>query len=140
MGCWEVSGFRGQQARRRDQISHFKRDVRNLPDEIGDRRVGFEAHPLDAKFAFLMADDKEFQVFQVGLARLRLSSGNSDVMVPAHCLSLSVKLTKILRCRRSVRNRALVAGFLRHDSQLFAQETRTPFFLCLNCTDVPSSA
>src|SRR5277367_4676984 len=67
------------------EISHFKRDVRNLPDEIGDRRVRFETHPLHAKFAFLVADDKEFQVLQVGLARLRFSSGNSDVMVPAHC-------------------------------------------------------
>ena len=69
------------------EISHFKRDVRNLSDEIRDRRVRFETHPLHAKFAFLMADDKEFQVFHVGLARLRFSSGNSDVMVPArtHC-------------------------------------------------------
>lgn len=62
------------------KISHFKRDVRNLPDEIRDRRVRFETHPLHAKFAFLVADDKEFQVFQVGLARLRFSSGNSDVI------------------------------------------------------------
>jgi hypothetical protein len=57
------------------EISHFKRDVRNLPDEIRDRRVRFETHPLHAKFAFLVADDKEFQVFQVGLARPRFSSG-----------------------------------------------------------------
>jgi hypothetical protein len=71
------------------EISHFKRDVRNLPDEIRDRRIRFETHPLHAEFAFLVADDKEFQVFQVGLARLRFSSGNSDVMVPAHCFSLS---------------------------------------------------
>ena len=61
--------------------------VRNLPDQIRDRRVRFETHPLHAKFAFLVADDKEFQVFQVSLARLHFSSGNSDVMVPAHCLS-----------------------------------------------------
>ena len=67
------------------EISHFEGDVRNLPDEIRDRRVRFEAHPLHAKLTFLVADDKEFQVFQVGLARLRFSSGNSDVMVPAHC-------------------------------------------------------
>jgi hypothetical protein len=39
-------------------------------------------------------------VFQVGLARLRFSSGNSDVMVPAHCFSLSV--AQILRCRYRV--------------------------------------
>jgi hypothetical protein len=78
------------------EISHFKRDVRNLPDEIKDRGVRFETHPLRAKFAFLVADDKEFQVFQVGLARLRFSSGNSDVMVPAHCFSLSVGLAQIL--------------------------------------------
>ena len=81
------------------EISHFKRDVRNLPDEIGDRRVRFETHPLYAEFAFLVADDKQFQVFQVGLPRLRFSSGNSDVMVPAHCFSLSVKWAQILRCR-----------------------------------------
>ena len=84
------------------EISHFKRDVRNLPDEIRDRRVRFETHPLHAKFAFLVADDKDFQVFQVGLARLRFRSGNSDVMVPAHCLSLSVELAQILRCRYRV--------------------------------------
>ena len=95
------------------EISHFKRDVRNLPDEIRDRRVRFETHPLHAKFAFLVADDKEFQVFQVGLARLRFSSGNSDVMVPAHCFSLSVELAQILRCRYRVRNLALVTGLLR---------------------------
>jgi hypothetical protein len=79
------------------EIRHFKRDVRNLPDEIGDRRVRFETHPLHAKFAFLVADDKDFQVFQVGLARVRFSGGNSDVMVPAHCFSLSVELAQILR-------------------------------------------
>jgi hypothetical protein len=50
----------------------------------------------------LVADDKEFQVFQVGLARLRFSSGNSDVMVPAHCFSLSVELVQILRWRYRV--------------------------------------
>src|SRR6202789_392678 len=66
------------------EISHFKRDVRNSPDEIRDRRVRFETHPLHAKFAFLVADDKQFQVFQVGLARLHFSSWNSDVMVLAH--------------------------------------------------------
>ena len=67
------------------EISHFKRDVRNLPDEIRDRRVRFEAHPLHAEFAFLVADDKEFQMFQVRLARLRFGSGNPDVVIPAHC-------------------------------------------------------
>jgi len=34
----------------------------------------------------------------VGLARLRFSSGNSDVMVPAHGFSHSVELAQILRC------------------------------------------
>jgi hypothetical protein len=29
-------------------------------------------------------------VFQVDLARLRFGSGNSDVMIPAHCFSLSM--------------------------------------------------
>jgi hypothetical protein len=70
------------------EIRNFKRDVRNLPDEIRDRRVRFETHPLHAKFAFLVADDKEFQPFHVDLARFRFSSGNSDVMVPAHCFGL----------------------------------------------------
>src|SRR5580693_4717642 len=79
------------------EISHFKGDVRNLPDQIRDRRVRFETHPLHAKFAFLVAADKEFQMLQVGLARLRFSSGNSDVMVPAHCFSLCVELALILR-------------------------------------------
>ena len=73
------------------EISHFKRDVRNLPDEIRDRRLRFETHPLHAKFAFLMADDKQFQMFQMSLARPRFSSRNSDVMVPAHRFSLSVE-------------------------------------------------
>ena len=84
------------------EISHFKGDVRNLPDEIRDRRVRFETHPLHAKFAFLVADDKDFQVFQVGLPRLRFRSGNPDVMVPAHCFSLSVELAQILRHRYRV--------------------------------------
>ena len=42
------------------EISHFERDVRNLPDKIGNRRVCFETHPLHAEFAFLVADDKDF--------------------------------------------------------------------------------
>src|SRR6202042_1557552 len=84
------------------EIRHFKRDVRNLPEEIRPRRVRFETHPLHAKFAFVVADDKKFQVFQVGLARLRFSSGNSDVMVTAHCFSLSAELAQILRCRYRV--------------------------------------
>jgi hypothetical protein len=41
-----------------------------------------------------MADDEEFQVLQVGLASPRFSSGNSDVMVPAHGFSLSVGLAQ----------------------------------------------
>src|ERR1700728_2387055 len=66
------------------EISHFKRDVWNVPDEIRDRCVRFETHPLHTEFAFLVADDKDFQVFQVGLPRLRFGGGNSDVMVTAH--------------------------------------------------------
>jgi beta-xylosidase len=69
------------------EIVHFKRDVRNLPDEIRDRCVRFEAHPLHAEFAFLVTDDKDLQVFQVGLTGLRFSRGNSDVMVSAHVLT-----------------------------------------------------
>ena len=84
------------------EVSHFKRDVRNVPDEVRDRCVRFETHPLHAEFAFLMADDKDFQVFQVGLPRLRFGSGNCDVMVPAHCFSLSVELAQILRYRYRV--------------------------------------
>ena len=30
------------------EISHLKRDVRNLPDEIRDRGIRFETHPLQA--------------------------------------------------------------------------------------------
>jgi len=84
------------------EISHFKRDVRNVPDEIWDRRVRFETHPLHAEFAFLVADDKNFQVFQVRLARLRFGSGNSDVMVSAHCFSPSSELAQILHYRYRV--------------------------------------
>ena len=36
------------------EISHFKRDVRNFPDEIRDRSVRFETHPLHGNFAFLV--------------------------------------------------------------------------------------
>jgi hypothetical protein len=73
MGCWEESGFAA--GKLGGEISHFKRDVRNLPDQIKDRRVRFETHPLHAKFVFLVADDKEFQLLQVSLARLHFSSG-----------------------------------------------------------------
>ena len=34
------------------EISHFKRDMRNLPDQIRDCLVRFETHPLHAEFAF----------------------------------------------------------------------------------------
>ena len=84
------------------EIGHFKRDVRNLPDKIRDRCVGFETHPLHAEFAFFVADEKEFQVLQVGLAGLGFSRGNSDVMVVAHGFSVSVELAQILRCRYRV--------------------------------------
>jgi hypothetical protein len=57
------------------EISHFKRDVRNSPHEIRDRCVRFETYPLHAECAFLVADDKDFQVFQVGLPRLRFGGG-----------------------------------------------------------------
>jgi len=100
MGCWKESGFRGQQARRLDPPLQTRRA--ELADEIRDCGVRFETHPLHAKFAFLLADDKDFQVFQVGLAKLRFGRGNSDVMVPAHCFSLSVELAQILRCRSRV--------------------------------------
>jgi hypothetical protein len=96
------------------EIRHFKRDVRNVPDEIGDRCVGFETHPLHAEFTFLVADDKDFQVFQVGLPGPCFGGGDSDVMVPAHYLSLSVELARILRYRYRVGNCGLVAGRLRH--------------------------
>jgi len=66
------------------EVGHFKRDVRHSPDEIGNRRVRFEAHPFHAEFAFLVTDDKELQIFQVGLPRPRFRSGNPDVMIPAH--------------------------------------------------------
>jgi len=66
MGCWKESGFRGQQARRLDPPLQTRRA--ELADEIRDCGVRFETHPLHAKFAFLLADDKDFQVFQVGLA------------------------------------------------------------------------
>ena len=45
-------------------------------DEIGNRRVRFEAHPFHAELAFLVTDDKKFQVLQVGLPRLRFVRGN----------------------------------------------------------------
>jgi hypothetical protein len=73
-----------------------------VPDEIRDGCVRFETHPLHAEFAFLVANDKDFQVFQVGLPRLGFGGGNSDVMVPAHGFSLSVELAQILRYRYRV--------------------------------------
>jgi len=57
-GLLGESGFRGNKLG--GEISHFERDVRNLPDKIGNRRVCFETHSLHAEFAFLVADDKEF--------------------------------------------------------------------------------
>jgi hypothetical protein len=38
--------------------------VRHSPDEIGNRRIGFEAHPFHTEFAFPVLDDKSFQVFK----------------------------------------------------------------------------
>src|ERR1019366_9142487 len=46
------------------EISHLKRDVRNLPDEIRDRSVRFETHPLHAKFAFSWLTTKSFRCFK----------------------------------------------------------------------------
>jgi hypothetical protein len=75
--------------------------MRHSPDEIGNRRVRFEAHPFHAEFAFLVTNDKEFQMFQVGLPKLRFGSGNPDVVIPAHCFSsgrIGAKFYSI-RCR-----------------------------------------
>ena len=69
------------------EVGHFKRNVRHSPDEIGNRRVRFEAHLFHAKFAFVVTNDKNFQMFQVGLPRLRFGSGDPDVVIPAHCFS-----------------------------------------------------
>jgi hypothetical protein len=66
------------------KVGHFKRNVRHPPDEIRNRRVRFEAHPFHAEFAFLVTDDKELQMLQVGLPRLRFGSGDPDVVIPAH--------------------------------------------------------
>jgi hypothetical protein len=60
------------------EVGHFKRDVRHSPDEIGNRPVHFEAHPFHTEFAFLVTDNKEFQMLQVGLARLRFGSRCGD--------------------------------------------------------------
>ena len=57
------------------EVGHFKRDVRHSSDKVGNRRIRFEAHPFHAEFAFLVTDDKDFQMLVVGLPRLRLSSG-----------------------------------------------------------------
>src|SRR5580704_10287234 len=97
MGCWEESGFRGRQARRRDQPLQMRRAELAGRDQGPPRPLRNASTPR--QIPFLVADDKEFQVFQVGLARLRFSSGISDVMVPTHCFSLSVKWAQILRCR-----------------------------------------
>ena len=67
------------------EVGHFKRDVRHSPDEIGDLRIRFEAHPFHPEFAFLVTDDENFQVFQMGLPSLGFGSGNPDVVIPAHC-------------------------------------------------------
>ncbi len=67
------------------EVGHFERDVRHSPDKIGNRRICLEAHPFHAKFAFLVTDDEDFQVFQVGLPGLRFVSGNPDVVITAHC-------------------------------------------------------
>jgi hypothetical protein len=46
------------------EAGYFKGDVRHSPDEIGNRRIGFEAHPFHTEFAFPVTDDKSFQVFK----------------------------------------------------------------------------
>jgi len=78
------------------EVGHFKRDVRNSPDKIGNRGIRFEAHPFHAEFAFLVTDDKKFQVFQVGLPRLRFGSGNPDVVITAHCFLSAGELAQIV--------------------------------------------
>jgi len=79
------------------EISHFKRDVRNSPDEIRDRRIRFETHPLHAKFAFLVADDKQLQVFQSGSRQASLQQWEFRCDGTGACFSLSVELALILR-------------------------------------------
>jgi hypothetical protein len=65
------------------KVGHFKRDVRDSPDKVGNRRVCLEAHPFRAEFAVLVTHDKEFQIFQVSFPRLRFGSENPDVVIGA---------------------------------------------------------
>ena len=88
---WAVRRNLDLPASKPEARSATSRHVRKLPDEIRNACVRFETHPLHAEFAFLVADNKESQVFQVGFARFRFGRWNSDVMVPAHCFLLSVE-------------------------------------------------
>ena len=88
---WAVAGIRISRPASSEARSATSNATCGTCRTRSDPRVCFETHPLHAKFAFLVADDKDFQAFEVGLARLRFSSGNSDVIVPAHRCSLSAE-------------------------------------------------
>ncbi len=94
---WAVRGNQGFAASKLGgEVGHFKRDMRHSPDEFRNRRVRFEAHPFHAEFASLVTDDKDFQVFQVGLPRLRFGRGNPNVVITAHFFSLRESWHRIL--------------------------------------------
>src|SRR5262245_60564428 len=112
MGCSEESEFRARKLG--GEVGHFKRDVRHSPDEIGNRRVRFEAHPFHAEFAFLVTNDKESQMLQVRLPRLRFDSGNTDVVIPAHCFSSGRIGAKFYSIRYAFESRR---AFRKHTAQ-----------------------
>ena len=55
-----------------------------------------------AILALLVADDKKFQAFQVGLPRLRFGSRNPDVVIPAHCFPPGELTQKVYSIRDRV--------------------------------------
>jgi hypothetical protein len=59
----------------------------HLPDQLGNRCVGFEAHPFDAKLAVFVSDNEGLEMLEVALSRSRLAGRNSNVVIAAHGLA-----------------------------------------------------
>ena len=65
----------------RIQVIHFESNMRDGPDELVNRTVRLEPHPLDSVRTGTETDHKEAELLEMRFAGTNDGSGNPDVVV-----------------------------------------------------------